>query len=64
MAELQYGDSHMMINLVVWAQYGQCDRHTESHIVTAIATLTNSVSVWQKTRAVICILHRGVKSIM
>jgi len=45
MAGLQSGESCLMIDSVVWAQYiTVTDRHTDSHVVTAIAALMQHVS--------------------
>jgi len=45
MAGLQSGKDRMMIDSVVWAQYiNVTDRHTDSHVATANAELTQYAS--------------------
>jgi len=47
MAGLQSGEGRMMIDSVVWAQHiNVTDRHTNSHVTTAIAEHT--AFGWQK----------------
>jgi len=42
MTGLQSGEGRIMINLVIWAQLQQRDRHTDSHV--AIANDVNALS--------------------
>jgi len=52
MAGLQAGDGHMVIDSRRFGTIRQRDRHTDSHVATAIATLTRCVRA-SKTRTTI-----------